>query len=180
MHPLLIALAVFVGAVSLLNLVLVLGVVRRLREHAQRISRLSPEPPNPMLAVTERADPFDAVTVEGEHLSRAMLTGLTLVGVFSPSCPACAERLPRFLEFAGSFPGGRDQVIAIVVGERDEAAEQVAALSPVGRVVVEEMESSIIKALKIRGFPAFGILDDSGTVVSAGTNTDWLRIPAGV
>lgn len=180
MRPLLIALAVFVCAVSLLNLVLVLGVVRRLREHADRISRLSPEPPNPMLAVTERTDPFDAVTVEGESVSRAALSGLTLVGVFSPSCPACEERLPRFLEFAGSFPGGRDQVMALVVGEPEEAGVQVAALSPIARVVIGDMESSITKALKVRGFPAFGILDDSGTVVSAGTNTDWLRIPAGV
>ncbi|ETA71076.1 TlpA family protein disulfide reductase [Actinospica robiniae] len=180
MHPLLIALAVFACAVSVLNLVLVLGVIRRLREHADRISRLSPEPPNPMLAVTERTDPFDAVTVEGDHVSRAALSGLTLVGVFSPSCPACEERLPRFLDFARSFPGGRDQTIAIVVGEPDEAADQVAVLSPIARVVVEDMEGSITKALKVRGFPAFGILDDSGTMVSAGTNTDWLRIPAGV
>ncbi|HEU5353251.1 MAG TPA: hypothetical protein VFU65_02260 [Actinocrinis sp.] len=180
MYPLLIALAVVVGAVSLLNLVLVLGVVRRLREHADRISRLSPEPPNPMLAVAQQAEPFDAVTVEGEHVSRAALSGLTLVGVFSPNCPACAERLPRFLELAGSYPGGRGRVLAVVVGERDEAGDQIAALSPVARVVLETMEGSITKALRIRGFPAFGVLDESGTVVSAGTNPDWLKLPAQV
>lgn len=178
MHPLLIALAVFVGVVSLLNLLLVLGVVRRLREHADRISRLSPDPPNPMLAVAERADAFDAVTVEGERVSRAGLSGLTLVAVVSPDCPACAERLPRFLEFAGAHPGGRDQVLAVVVGEADEAGAQVAALTPVARVVIESMEGSITKALKVRGFPAFGILDEEGTMVTAGTNPDWLTVPA--
>lgn len=180
MHPLLIALAVAAGAVSLLNLVLVLGVVRRLREHADRISRLSPEPPNPMLAVAQRAQPFDAVTLEGERVSRAALSGLTLVAVLSPDCPACAERLPRFLELAGAYPGGRGQVLAVVVGEPDAAGDQVAALSPVARVVLETMEGPITQALGVRGFPAFAVLDESGTVVSAGTNPDWLELPARV
>lgn len=174
MHPLLIALAVAAGAVSLLNLVLVLGVVRRLREHADRISRLSPEPPNPMLAVAQRAQPFDAVTLEGERVSRAALSRLTLVAVLSPDCPACAERLPRFLELAGAYPGGRGQVLAVVAGD------QVAALSPVARVVLETMEGPITQALGVRGFPAFAVLDESGTVVSAGTNPDWLELPARV
>jgi hypothetical protein len=179
-HAFLIALAVFVGAVCLLDLVLTLGVIRRLREHADRIARLSPEAPNAMLPVGERADPFDAATVEGGRVTRDALSGLTLVGVFSPNCPACAERLPQFLDVAGSHTGGRDRVLAVVVGEESEAGDQVAALSPVARVVIETMEGSITKALKIRGFPAFGILDASGTVVTAGTNTDRLKVPAGV
>jgi hypothetical protein len=179
-QALLIALAVFAGALCLLNLVLTLGVVRRLREHAERIAELSPEPPNAMRAVGTLVEPFDASSVEGRPLSREGLRGLTLVGVFSPDCPACAERLPLFLDYAGSFAGGRDQVIALVVGTPQEAADHVAALSPVAHVVVASMQDSITQALGVRGFPAFGVLDGDGRVLTAGTNPDWLKIPAAV
>src|SRR5690349_19483902 len=97
MLALLTAVAVLAGALCLLNLVLTLGVVRRLREHAVLLAKLQPAAaPNPMLAVGEQVGSFETVTVDGHPVSRDALDGPTLLGIFSPNCSACAERLPKF------------------------------------------------------------------------------------
>lgn len=41
--------------------------------------------------------------MDGLPVSRDLLTDETLVGFFSPGCPACKEQLPKFVEFA-AFP----------------------------------------------------------------------------
>lgn len=169
------AVAFLALAVCLLNLVLTLGVLRRLREHTELISNLSAtgEPLAPMLAEGEIAGTFDAVATTGERVSRDLLSGLTLVGAFSPHCPACAERLPAFVDFAATFTGGRDQVIAVLAGEETETTTYRAQLEPVARVVIEPaIGGEICTALEFRAFPAFGILDEAGKVVSNGVTLD--------
>ncbi|MGW5265023.1 hypothetical protein ACWEQG_28960 [Microbispora sp. NPDC004025] len=47
---------------------------------------------------------------------------------FSVGCGACEERLPEFVRFAETFPGGRERVPALVVGT-DGVAEKLARLS---------------------------------------------------
>jgi hypothetical protein len=173
------AVAVLAGALCLLNLVLTLGVVRRLREHAVLLAKLQPTAPNPMLAVGERVGSFDTVTVDGRPVSRDTLDGPTLLGIFSPDCSACAERLPNFVDLAGGYPGGRERVLAVVVGDEHETVAQVAALAPVARVVVEAANGPISRATSVRGYPAFGVLDEGGHVLSAGTNLDLLDVLVG-
>ncbi len=178
MLPFLTAAAVLVGALCLLNLVLTLGAVQRLREHANLIAQLSPAAaPNPMLGVGERVGSFEAVTVDGHAISRDSLAGPTLLGIFSPDCSACAERLPGFVDLAGGYPGGRERVLAVVVGDEHGAAEQVGSLAPVARVVIEDADGPINQAMRVRGYPAFGVLDNTGRVLSAGTNLDLLDVP---
>jgi thiol-disulfide isomerase/thioredoxin len=173
------AVGVLAGALCVLNLVLTLGVVRRLREHAQLLAMLSPKAPNPMLSVGERVGSFEAVTVDGHAVSRDTLDGPTLLGIFSPDCSACAERLPRFVELAAGYPGGRERVLAVVVGDEHQAAAQVAALAPVARVVVEDADGQLSQATGVRGYPAFGVLDEGGWVRSASTNLDLLDVLVG-
>ena len=180
MLALLTAVAVLAGALCLLNLVLTLGVVRRLREHAVLLAKLQPAAaPNPMLAVGEQVGSFETVTVDGHPVSRDALDGPTLLGIFSPNCSACAERLPKFVDLAGGYPGGRERVLAVVVGDEHGAAAQVRALAPVARVVVEDADGAISQAMGVRGYPAFGVLDEGGHVLSAGTNLDLLDVLVG-
>jgi thiol-disulfide isomerase/thioredoxin len=170
MMPVVAALAFLALAVCLLDLVLTLGVVRRLRQHTELISNLSTGgQPSAMLAEGETAGPFEAVATTGETVSRGRLSGRTLVGAFTPHCPACEEKLPAFVDFAKTLPGGRDQVIAVVVGSEDEADSYREQLEPVARVVIEQPVSGEIgTALALNAFPGFGVLDQSGMVVSSG------------
>ncbi|BDM74623.1 hypothetical protein HEK616_81100 (plasmid) [Streptomyces nigrescens] len=153
----LIAAVVFVGALCTLDLVLTLGVIKRLREHSERLSGTS-GPGGRFdtldMAVGEEVGEFTTSTVDGERLSRGMLAADTLVAFFAPGCQPCREKMPAFVDHARALPGGRAQVVAVVVGDPAEAAAFVAELSPVARVVVEEgPEDPLSAAFRARSFP---------------------------
>lgn len=169
MMPVVATLAFLALAVCLLDLVLTLGVVRRLRQHTELITKLSSgRRPYAILAEGKTAGPFQAVATTGELVSRDRLSGRTLVGAFAPHCPACDQKLPAFVDFAKAFTGGRDQVIAVIAGPENEATTYRERLEPVARVVVEPpMTGEIGAAMALNSFPAFGVLDQSGTVVSS-------------
>lgn len=76
---------------------------------------------------------------------------------------------PAFLELAEKFPGGKDQVFAVVVGPAENVTEKRDQLAPVARVVTEEQGGAVAAALGVKGYPAFALLDSSGSVRAAGT-----------
>ncbi|GAA1964750.1 TlpA disulfide reductase family protein [Catenulispora subtropica] len=166
-------LAAAVGLLTLLtlfNLILMLGVIRRLREHSERLGSLSgagvPVPAGPMMPVGETVGAFTTATTDGETVSSELFDGETLVGFFSPGCQPCKVQLPRFAAHARSFPGGRDRVLAVVVvGGPDEDPEPyVKALAGVARVVVEPHGGPLYDAFEVTGFPSVALVDSSGTV----------------
>jgi hypothetical protein len=178
MTAFLIALVVLVGAVAVLNLLLTVGVIRRLRQHTENLANLStmggPQP-SIMIGEGERAGEFAATTTDGEPVTRDLLSGQTLVGVLTPDCSACRERLPEFVSSAETFPGGRGQVLAVLAGELEQVEEYREQLAPVARVVIEPpMKGAVATALKVEGFPAFAVLDADGTVVASGFSPDGL------
>lgn len=157
------------GVLGLANLVLTLGLVRRV--HAQsallRMSIEGVENPRPiMLEAGEHVRPFAAATTAGDAVAHADLSGPTLVGFLSASCPACAESLPSFVARARLTPGGRERVLAVVVGGEDATAELRAALAPVARVVTEHASGPVARAFGVDGFPAFALLDGDRVVAS--------------
>ena len=92
------------GALGLVNLVLLLGVVRRLNEHTRVLAQtLAAADPVPVMLTGNTVGDFAVSTVDGELVDRAGLDSFTLVGFVSTGCPACAESLPAFLDRAGRF-----------------------------------------------------------------------------
>lgn len=174
------ALTVLVGLLCLLDLVLTFGVIRRLREHGELIARLSAAGPPvaPVRPPGGTAGPFDTRTVDGDPVSLAALPERTLLGFFSPGCAACSELLPGFRRYARDFPGGRDAVLAVVVGTAEETEPQRRELADVARVVVEAPDGAIGAALAVQAFPAFAVLDGSGGVVASGLRLDDVAAPA--
>jgi hypothetical protein len=180
MTAFLIALVALVGAIALLDLLLTVGVIRRLRQHTEQLSNLS-TPGGPagdiIIGAGEQAGEFAATTTDGEPVSRDLLSGQTLVGVLSAGCSACQERLPEFVSRAESFPGGRGQVLAVLAGEPDEVEPYREQLAPVARVVIEPpMDGPISKALQVQGYPAFALLDADGKVVAGGFSFEQLPV----
>ncbi|MEU4231457.1 hypothetical protein AB0F17_44790 [Nonomuraea sp. NPDC026600] len=78
----------------MLNLVLMLGVIRRLRDHTQRLDGLYERTGSPAtgLEAGEVVGEFETTTNEGETLSAASLGERTLIGFFSPSCAVQGSR----------------------------------------------------------------------------------------
>lgn len=174
------AAVIIVGIIGLLNLVLTFGVIRRLREHTVRLTAIEAghgQSAEIMFGAGTTVQPFQAVTEDGMTLSRDGLTGRTLVSFFSPDCTPCQERMPQFIRYAAEHPGGRDRVVAVVVSDRDAAAESVAALTPVARVVVESDQGPLYNAFGVQGFPAISLIDESGVVIASGSMIDDISTP---
>lgn len=174
-------LAAVVGALCLLNLLLTVGVIRRLKEHTTLIEAMNAPPPAMVLSPGERIGAFTAETEDGARLSSDTLATELVVAVFSPGCAACTEQLPRFVQGARrSSAEGRDRVLAVVAGDRDEYTEEIDRLSAVARVVVEKPGEGVSGALKAEAFPSFYRVAPSGEVLASGHRADDVLAPAGV
>jgi thiol-disulfide isomerase/thioredoxin len=167
MIPALIAAVVLVGMVGLLDLILTVGVIRRLREHTALLSDPRGRGGPALVEVGQEIGEFRTDTVNGQPIDRNRLSGETLVGFFTPECKPCKERLPSFVELARAMPGGPDRVLAAVVGGGDQAAELVAALRPVAQVVAERHDGPLGTAFQVRAYPTIIKIapDDHGRLV---------------
>ncbi|GGT03408.1 hypothetical protein GCM10010156_71630 [Planobispora rosea] len=171
-----------VGAICLLDLFLTLGVVRRLREHTAHLEKLmqggGAMPATGLPEAGAVVGAFEARTLDGEEISRDVLSGETLVAFFSPGCKPCLEKLPGFLEHARHRIGGRSLILAIVAGG-DSSEEMVQALRPVSRVVVEDgYDGPVARAFHVSEYPAFCLVDSEGTIVAAEGDVTRLALPA--
>jgi hypothetical protein len=179
--PYLAAATALVGAVALTNLLLTFGVIRRLREHTELLSRSGGSAGAPGRLVRPagaRVDEFVAHTVDGEPVGRDLLRGQTLIGFFSPGCRACEERMPAFVTLARALPGGRSRVLAVIVGPSEEAAAYRERVAPVARVVVqEEFDGPLTQALDVVGFPAFALVAEDGEILGSGLSPADLPLP---
>jgi len=173
------AAVVLVGALCLLDLVLTLGVVRRLREHARLISKGAARsstritaglgvPPGEVVA------DFAATTTDGESVSRATLLRPTLVGFFAPGCPNCAEEMPEFIDFARSLPG-REHVLAVISGGTVMETDYPERLGPLARVVLEDTTGPVQQAFQVSGYPTLFFVDEGGTVVAGAASMKDLK-----
>jgi hypothetical protein len=177
-----IAALVFVGALCILNLVLSLGIIKRLRDQAEILNRDGSSNPPVSVGMGDEIGEFTTLTLDAEPVDDASLRhGDTLVAFFSPSCRPCQEKLPKFVDFAPSFPGGRDKVLGVVVGEPEEAADMLERLRPVARVVRESTteKGEMSKAFDLQGFPAVLVVSPSpehGRPVVTADNID-LDVP---
>jgi hypothetical protein len=166
------AAVVLVGAVSAVNLVLVLAVVRRLREGAGEPGPGHPRgpAPRPVLPPGARPGPFQTATDDGEPVGSEPLAGC-LVGFFTPQCPLCHERLPDFVAYARRAGLRRTAVLAVLVGEPEQTAALRDDLAPVARIVHEPHGGGpLYRAFAVTGLPAYCLLDADGVIVASGTD----------
>jgi hypothetical protein len=183
--PYLVAAVVLLGAAVAVNLLLTVGLVRRLREHAEKLrtmaSRTATPPPGYTAAgalrlptVGATIDEFAATTLDGEPVSRELLAGHTLVAFVAPNCTSCVERLPELVAYAAARPGGRAHVLAVVAGEDHRTTAIVERLKDVARIIVEEPEGELQRAFSVGVFPALCVVDQNGVVVASGVSVDTL------
>jgi hypothetical protein len=162
------AILALLAAACVLNTVLVVLVLRQLRQQSAllRVSIEGVANPEPIMKVAGgRVDAFTAVTVDGEPVSADQLDGDTLVGFLSPGCPACAESLPGFLARAEEI-GGRERTLAVVLGLGSAADTLCERIAPVARVVNEPERGPVSRAFGVDGFPAFALLSGHTVVAS--------------
>jgi len=154
---------VLAAALGLLNLMIVLSIMRRLRERAEvpTDSRRAPIIPAGLTVAN-----FATTTVSGAAVSRAALTGPTLVGFFEEDCGPCDAALPRFVATAGAYRKAR--VLAVVIAADDNPETNlVARLRQVGDVVREQRGSTLQAAFRVAAHPVFAVVEPGGVVRSS-------------
>jgi len=154
----LITAVVLLTGLGIVNLLLLLAVIRRLREHAERLDASSTAPAE-LLAPGAAVPPVTAITTDGRPLTDADLRG-TLVGFFSPTCRHCRTQRPLFIERADAEPA-----IAVVVDDGTaDVAGDVDALTPVARVVVCGPDDPLPRAFSVHAYPALFLVGDDGAI----------------
>ncbi|HUR01280.1 MAG TPA: hypothetical protein VM347_01960 [Nonomuraea sp.] len=166
----LVAAVVVIGLLCLLNLLLTVGILRRMRAEANRADRHS----GPMFALGPGSPlgEFAAVTTADEPVSHDTLTGV--VAFFSADCEPCHALLPHFVEHARKF--GRANVLAVFGGD-DEVA--VRSLASVARVIVTDPAGGpVAQAFRNTWTPALYLIGDDHRVVAVGSRMDELPLPS--
>ena len=165
------------GTLTVLNLVLTVGVVQRLRVHTETLTQMGGEMPT--LRPGEPIGPFDAVSVKDEAISDLMIDAESIIGFFSPGCGPCKERLPDFREFTYEMSSVQQHSIAVVVGSEDESADLVAAIGEDSIVVLEDDGGSLTSACQVKAFPTFLVVDRDAegvlTVKASGVDLKGIR-----
>ncbi|SDQ71070.1 TlpA family protein disulfide reductase [Thermostaphylospora chromogena] len=152
------------------NLLLTIGVIKRLREHTGLIEEMQGRRMDPGLSVGDEIGEFDEVSLQGDRLTPETIGERdTIVAFFSTDCHPCKEKVPSFVEFVRNQGLNPRDVLAVVVG--DEAQPFTSQLLPVARVATEEINGAISRAFRVRFFPTVvrvGSMD--GRVVVKETN----------
>jgi hypothetical protein len=146
---------VLVTALCVFQLVLVLAVLRRLREHEDRFERLA-KSAGPM-------DAYEPTELVGRRVPELAEHGggqPRTIGFFSVGCEACHEQAPDFV--AAAAAGGAS---AIVVGS--PADELTGLLQGVPTVVTGAEGDALMKAVDVKAFPTFLQVDEDGLIVRA-------------
>ncbi|MFI1829347.1 TlpA family protein disulfide reductase [Streptomyces sp. NPDC020412] len=163
------AAVVLVGMLCVLDLLLTIGVIKKLREYGPAGPTRAPGPGMTPLSPGKELPAFTAVTVDGETVDRSSLPGEALIAFLSPNCAPCRAELPELVAYAAAEPGGRNHTLAVVVGEPEECERFVRELSPVARVVVEPKGGPVCAALRVDAFPTnLRVRTDRGRTVVAG------------
>jgi hypothetical protein len=167
-----------VGLLCLLNLLLTVGVVRRLREHtAQLAARSVPHTSISELAPGERPAAYVAEAEDGARIAED--AGLRMVAFFSTQCSICPERVPVFTDYVRVHGLPRERVAAVVCGPDPHLAPYRPVLREVAMVSDDGDDGPLAKAFHIVGFPAFVLLASDGTVIESHYDPTTMSAPAG-
>lgn len=164
------AILAVVGGICVLNLILMLGVIRRLREHSDLISKGSagPADDDAILRTGEIVNDFSAVGLDGDTISLEKIDDLTVFGFFSSTCPPCKEQIPPFRDYVERLPYGRKMAVAVIAGEGDEALAMAESLNDVARVIIEPIAGPVGAAFRLSAVPAVALVEPGGKALQSG------------
>jgi thiol-disulfide isomerase/thioredoxin len=168
-----------VGIVSLANLLLAFGIIRRLREHSELIVQGSfggPQTTVLKLAAGSTPAGFAATTADGRQLTSA--AGFTLVAFFSTTCPSCSAMAGPFTQLVAEHGLPRESVLVVVAGSQAEAPAYLDQLTVVATLVSEDLGGLVQQAFQVTGYPAICLLDEGGAVVASDYDPARLPVPA--
>jgi hypothetical protein len=161
------ALAAIAVAISLFNLLLILGIVRRMREMGPMISAdyLAIESgPQPGMQLPE----FVARTTGGDQADRSTLSaGRGLVAFLSTGCSACRGELPQLRDYVAKQRVDPAHSFVFISGDPAGESDYATTASAFAQVVVEESDGPLARIFDIKAFPTVLALRDGRVQANA-------------
>jgi hypothetical protein len=148
---------------TLLNLLLMFGVIRRLRELQSRVDA-GPSVHDPGLPAGSPAPALTATTVVGAEVFSVDPARTMLIGFFSPGCGPCADRIPEFVEYAGTGVGKVAVVVTDLASEGDEYVGQLSAVD----VIVQSGQGAWAQGFAVSSYPTLCLVSADGVVLGSG------------
>ncbi|MFC5181213.1 TlpA family protein disulfide reductase [Actinomadura harenae] len=164
--PYLTTATVIFGALTILNLLLTVTVLRRLRDQGQHEEHPAPALPFAMQESGSPAPEVDATDVDGRPVS--IPGDVRLVGFFSGSCRSCRDHVNPFLAYVEGMRDG--DALAVVSGTAEDTEDLVTALGGAARVVQEPQRGPVTSGFDVSVFPSFFLLGPDGTIVASHTS----------
>jgi thioredoxin-related protein len=72
--------------------------------------------------------------------------------------------VPAFIDYLRANQVARDSVLAVIINSGPEPVSYQEDIAEVAPVCVEPLDGELAAAFKVRGFPAFCVLDGAGSV----------------
>jgi hypothetical protein len=160
---------VVVGLVTALNLVLTAGMIRRIKDHEQRLSEIGTgegEAPAAQPPVGAPVPDFTVSTTTGQQITNTELGKDGYIGFFAVGCPPCEQQLPDFVRFLHGVDG-TPALIVIEAPTAEAAASYLAAAD--GMPVVVDTGDGLVGRFGVNRFPSMAHLSDG--VVAANAHT---------
>ncbi|WP_214104518.1 TlpA family protein disulfide reductase [Acrocarpospora catenulata] len=144
-----VSLLILTLCLTLLNLVLILGIARKVGRGAGVAPiqagdlQLSSSPGTPV-------GEFMATSTQGVTVDRDTLEFGTVFAFLSPGCAPCKEAMPAFISYATMNKG---TVVSVLSGVYD--GDVMATLEALGPVLIEEPNGPVARAFGVAGVPVF-------------------------
>lgn len=149
--------------VVLFNLVLTIGLVRRLRTIGGGAPAGRPNPGG--LPAGVGAPDFSAPDGTGVPRRRSELGGGPVaLAFFSPGCPSCVEHAPEFGTFAERAGGAGISAVAVLDTAPGEAAELVGRLGDVQVLYAPRDANPLLADYGIDAYPTYTVIGADGRV----------------
>lgn len=165
---------VVLSIIVVLQLLITLGLARRLRVHTDLLNELIDHRARALPAGT--ATPaFTARTTTGRSFGDADLHHPAAIALLAVDCPHCRTNLPDFVTYVRAAGYPIDQVLAVVSsGDSTDPADRDAiidALEPVATVISENTigADTVSTAFDAQAFPTFYLTGHDARVI-AGVN----------
>lgn len=174
----LLANSILIWIVLLLNLVLTLGLIRRLNQGYAQMSALREEEAG--LAPGTPAPDFQAELLDGETVTLADYTRQAVSFVFfSPTCGPCLEKLPILNSLAPKAEEAGVQVVLVNTdGDKDEAEALVQKHGLNLPMILAPFDAnSFAEDYKAMMTPFFCLLNPDGEIeASGGFGSQWEKL----
>jgi hypothetical protein len=154
-----------VALIALGTFGLVLILARRLKAVTERVNVFLPAVESTLPAPGTPLPEFDAVSADGEHVSRESFAGAgRILAIMSTGCGSCHEQITAFKELGVSL---EPQPVVAIIGASEERASMAAQLDGHAVIIDDSHTEAIVAALEIREFPAVLLVRD-GVIQQAG------------